>query len=428
MKFLNLVFCICITFLFHLLPLNAQEKILDKIVAIVGDEEIKLSDIKSQAYLFAQQDPRNDPDDPTFQRQILEQMINERLILIKALQDSISVTDEEINFRWDFQINALIEHYGSASRIEEIYGMSLAQLKNTYKDEIRKSLLIEKMKEKKFRNITVTDREIKEFYERFKDTLPQIPDQVELYHIVKNLQSSNEIRSHKFELAQKIRDSIIKTGNFEDFASRYSDDRTTAPSGGDLGWVARGSLLPEFEKIAFSLQKNEISKPFETPLGFHIVQLLNKNKDSILVRHILFKLTPTQDDIQAIKETLIQIRERVLNGESFEELAKKFSDEEGTRGSGGFLGKYSIDELPENIKEIIDSLKEGEVSYPILYKTHPQESYRIIFKKKLIPSHKINPLTDYNELERYAIAYKQNQIYQKWISELRQQIYWEIKE
>lgn len=428
MKFSNLFFGIFITFLSHLLFLNAQEKILDKIVAIVGDEEIKLSDIKSQAYLFVQQDPKTNPDDPSFQRQILEQMINERLILIKARQDSISVTDEEVNLRWDFQIKALIEHYGSASRIEAIYGMSLAQLKNTYKDEIRKSLLIEKMKEKKLGNITVTNREIKEFYERFKDTLPLIPDQVELYHIVKNLQSSNEIRSKKFELVQKIRDSIIKTGNFQDFARRYSDDRSTAPSGGELGWVARGSLLPEFEKIAFSLQKNEISKPFETPLGFHIVQLLNKNKDSILVRHILFKLTPTPDDIQAIKETLIQIRERVLNGESFEELAKKFSDNEETRGSGGFFGKYSIDELPENIKETIDSLKEGEVSYPILYKTHPQESYHIIFKKKLIPRHKINPLTDYKELERYAIAYKQNQIYQKWVSELHQQIYWEIKD
>lgn len=428
MKLLKLFFYIWFTLLFYLLSLNGQERILDKIVAIVGDEEIKLSDIKSQAYLFAQQDPRNDPDDPKFQRQILEQMINERLIFIKARQDSISVTNEEVNLRWDLQIRALIEHYGSASRIEEIYGMSLAQLKNTYKDEIRKSLLIEKMKEKKLGNITVTDREIKEFYEGFKDSLPQIPDQVELYHIVKNLQSSNEIRSNKFELAQRIRDSIIKFDHFEDFARRYSDDRSTAPSGGDLGWVARGSLLPEFEKIAFSLQKNEISKPFETPIGFHIVQLLNKNKDSVLIRHILFKLTPTQEDIQSTKEMLIQIRERVLNGESFEELAKKFSDEEETRGSGGFIGKYSIEELPENIKEIIVSLKEGQVSYPILYKTHPQESYRIIFKKKLIPSHKITPLTDYKELERYALAYKQNQIYQKWVSELRRQIYWEIKD
>ncbi|MGQ9818737.1 MAG: peptidylprolyl isomerase [Candidatus Kapaibacteriales bacterium] len=428
MKLLNLFFCIWITLILSLITLEAQEIILDKIVAIVGDEEIKLSDIKSQAYLFAQQDPSNDPNDPKFQRQILEQMINERLILIKARQDSIPVTDEEVNLRWDFQINALIQHYGSVSRIEEIYGMSLSQLKNTYKDEIRKSLLIEKMKEKKLGNITVTDREIKEFFEKFKDTLPQIPDQVELYHIVKNLQSSNEIRSNKFEFAQQIRDSIIKTGNFEDFARRYSDDKSTAPFGGDLGWVARGSLLPEFERVAFSLQKNEISKPFETPLGFHIVYLLNKNKDSIHVRHILFKLTPTEEDIQVIKEILQQIRKRVQNGESFEELAKKFSDEEETRGSGGFLGKFSIDELPQNIKEIIENLKEGEVSEPILYKTHPQESYRIIYKKKLISSHKINPLTDYKELEKYALAFKQNQIYQKWVSELRQQIYWEIKD
>lgn len=407
--------------------LNAQIKILDKIVAVVGDEEIKLSDVKSQAYLFAQQDPKFNPEDPTLQKQILDQMINERLILIKARQDSISVTEDEVNQRWEFQIKALIEHYGSASRIEEIYGMSLSQLKNTYRDEIRKSLLIEKMKEKKLGNISVSDREIKEFYEKFKDTLPNIPDQVELYHIVKNLQSSKEIRLKKLELAQKIRDSILKNGNFEDFARRYSDDLTTSAIGGELGWVSRGSLLPEFEQVAFSLQKNEISQPFETPLGFHIAQLLNRSKDSIFVRHILFKLTPTEEDIQVVKKTLEELRLRVQKGEPFEELAKKYSDEEETRSSGGFLGKFFLEQLPNNLKEMLDTLKEGEVSEPILYKTHPQESYRILFKKKFIPSHPINLQNDYKELEKYAIAYKQNQLYQKWVSELRQQIYWEIK-
>lgn len=407
---------------------SGQDKILDRIVAIVGDEEIKLSDVKSQAYLFAQQDSRINPEDPNFQRQILDQLINERLILIKSREDSITVTEDEINLRWDLQIKALIDHYGSQNRIEEIYGMSITQLKNNYREEIRKTLLVEKMKEKKLGNITVSDREIKEFYEKFKDTLPNVPAQVELYHIVKNFKSSNELRLQKFELAQKIRDSIIKSGKFEDFARRYSDDISTASLGGELGWVTRGSLLPEFEQVVFSLQKNEVSRPFETPLGIHIAQLLNRSKDSIFIRHILIKFSPNENDIQAMKNTLFEIRKRFLKGENFEELAKQLSDEEETRGSGGFLGRFPIEQLPPNIQEILDTLKEGGVSLPILYKTNPQESYHIIYFKKLIPAHPINLQSDYKELQKYTIAYKQNQIYQQWIAELRQKIFWEIKE
>ncbi len=129
-------------------PQNVGEP-LDKIVAIVGDEMILLSDVTAQLQVLAQQDPRIDPNNPTTQRQILDQLINEKLVLIKAKEDSITVTDEEIDQQWDFRLKALIQHYGSEKRIEDIYGMSIPRLKSEYRDEIRKFLLTEKMKEKK---------------------------------------------------------------------------------------------------------------------------------------------------------------------------------------------------------------------------------------------------------------------------------------
>ncbi|MCX7908846.1 MAG: peptidylprolyl isomerase [Ignavibacteria bacterium] len=401
---------------------------IDKIVAIVGDEVILLSDVQAQAMVLAQQDIRFDPNDPSLQKRILDQLINEKLILIKAKEDSITVSDEEIDQQWEFRLKALVQHYGSEKRIEEIYGMPISKLKSEYRDDIRKFLLTEKMKEKKFGNIKVSEREVKEFYEQYKDSLPTIPEQVELYHIVKSFVPPEEVRRQKFELAKKVRDSIIMTGDFVQFVKKYSDDLSSVPSGGELGWVPRGRFFPEFEQAAFNLQIREVSPPVETPLGFHIIQLLGKVKDSILVRHILFKITPSEVEIQNTKRFLDSIRTLYYKGTPFEELAKTFSDEMETRGAGGFLGRFPIDNLPENIRNITDTLKQGEVSSPALYKTHPVESYHIIYKKRVIPPHKPEPQTDYKELEQLCITFKQNKLYLEWIEELRKKIYWEIIE
>jgi peptidyl-prolyl cis-trans isomerase SurA len=427
MKINKLIFLFLPIFLlcYQLFSQNPGEP-LDKIVAIVGDEMILLSDVQAQALVFAQQDPRVDPNDPILQQKILDQLINEKLVLIKAKEDSITVTDEEIDQQWEFRLKALVQYYGSEKRIEDIYGMSIPRLKAEYRDEIRKFLLTEKMKEKKFGNIKVSEREVLEFYEQYKDSLPILPEQVELYHIVKSFVPPEEIRRQKFELAKKVRDSIIQTGDFVRFVKAYSDDYSSISSGGELGWVSRGRFFPEFEQVAFNLQIREVSQPVETPLGYHIIQLLGKSKDSILVRHILFKITPTEEEINKTKRFLDSLRGLFYNGVPFEELAKKFSDEMETRGVGGFLGRFPIDNIPDNIRSIIDTMQAGEVSAPSLFKTHPVESYHIIYKKKVIPPHKPDPQTDFKELEQICTTYKQNKLYLDWINELRKTIYWEI--
>jgi len=399
---------------------------IDKIVAVVGDEMIMLSDVQSHVYFLAQQDPTINPEDPKIFNYVLDQLINEKLVLIKAKEDSINVSEEEIDQRWQFQLNALIDRYGSEKRIEDLYGMSIPRLKSEFRDEIKKFLLIEKIKEKKFGNIKVTEREINELYEQFKDSLPTLPEQVELYHIVKNISAPEEVRRQKYELAKRVRDSIIQTGNFGRFVRKYSEDLTTVNSDGELGWVPRGRLFPEFERVAFNLQFNEVSPPIETPLGFHIVQLLGKTKDSVLVRHILFKITPTEVEIENAKRFLDSLRNLFYSGIPFEELAKKYSDELETRGAGGFLGRFPVKDLPENLRVIVDTLPVGGLSAPVLYKTHPNESYHIIFKKRVIPPHKPSPQTDFKELEQFFTTYKQNKLYLEWINELRKTIYWEL--
>lgn len=399
----------------------------DKILAIVGNEIIMQSDLDGQLTALYQQNPNLNINDKELRSQILNAMINEKLVIMKAIEDSITVSDEEIQSQWEFYLNRVIQYYGSAKRVEDIYGMSIARMESEYREEIRKQILSQKVKQSKFSDIKVTQREVQDFFDQFKDSIKVIPAQVELYHLVKYVESDDNIKENLIKLANSVRDSIKDGGDFADFARRYSNDPGSALSGGEMGWFPRGKLFPEFEKAAFALQKGELSKVVETPLGFHIIQTIDKTKDSINVRHILFKTGITSDDIEITKKTLTNLRDRVLNGENFEELTKKHSDDKETKSLGGFLGKFPLNDLPDAYKQFIDKIPDGGLTDPLPFNSTPKQSYHIIYRKRTIPEHPPKLPEDYKEIEQMATIYKQNKLYAEWIESLRKTMYWEIK-
>ena len=406
-------------------PKEGEE--IDKIIAIVGNDIILQSELNAQLLMFAQQDHSLNPNDPEAQKRVLDMLINEKLVTMKAIEDSIEVTDEEIKAQWEQQLNEYVKYYGSIKRIEDIYGMSIDRMEYEFRDEIRKHLLSQKIKMQKFGEVQVTQREIEQFYEMFKDSLPEIPAQVELYHIVKFIKPSENVKEEVYQLALSVRDSILNGGDFADFAKRYSGDPGTQAEGGDLGWIKKGKLFPEFEKVAIDLTEGQISKPTETPFGYHLIQTLGVNKDSIHARHILFKLTQSEKDKQDAIDFLKNIKEKIEQGESFEEMAKLYSDEADTKGVGGLIGKFPLDRIPPSLGKIINDMKVGEISDPLSYGSDPKPSYHIIWKKALIPAHTASIEQDYKQLEQMTKTYKQSQLYQAWVEELRKTMYWEIK-
>lgn len=406
---------------------TSQGEVLDRIVAIVGNEIIMHSDVQGYIAQFSMQDPTFDSKDPDVYQKVLDALINEKLVITKAIEDSITVTDDEITQRWDFQIQRLVQRYGSEKRIEDIYGISIARMKREFFEDIRKQLLSEKIKAKQFSEVKVTPREVREFFEKYKDSIPKIPAQVELYHIVKNVKPNLSSKEEIFLLARSVRDSILRGGDFADFAKRYSGDPGTANAGGELGWTSRGRFFREFEEAAFSLQKGAISQPVETPFGLHIIQTLDRVRDSIRTRHILFRFGQTAEDTEAAKELLSDLRKKAIEGEDFEELARRFSDERETQAFGGLLGKFPIDQIPANLKGVIDNIEVGGISEPLLYSSEPRRSFHIIFKKRFIPEHDANLEEDLKQIEQMAIAYKQTSLYNDWIEKLRKEMYWEIK-
>lgn len=400
---------------------------LEKIRAVVGNDIITQSDVSGYIMQLAQQDPKIDINDTAIQNRILNLMIDEKLVIAKAIEDSVNVSEEEVEQRWNYQIQRLVAKYGSEKRIEDIFGMSVAQMKNDFREDIRKQLIADRMKAKLFSDVKVTHAEVEDFYKEFSDSIPKVPASIDLYHIVKNVTADQKSKEEVLNLAKAVRDSIIAGGKFEDFAKRYSGDPGSAANGGDLGWAGKGLFIKDYEQTAFAINKGAISAPIETMFGYHIIQTIDKTKDSVHTRHILFKIGQNQKDIDKTKKELEELRKTALEKGNFEELAKKNSDEIETRGFGGALGQMPLDQIPPQIKDLITSLKDGDISEPMVYSTEPKTSFHILFRKRTIPEHKADLTSDFKQLEVMANNYKQNKLYQEWILKIRKEMYWEIK-
>jgi peptidyl-prolyl cis-trans isomerase SurA len=410
-------------------PQPREGSSLDRIAAIVGDEIIMQSDVDGQLYYMSQYDKTIDVNDKAAKNKILESMIDQLLMVNKAKLDSVQISEEEINQRMEVHLQSEVQRFGSEKRVEQVYGMSLPRIKNDIREKIKQNLLVTNLLQLKFTDLKASQKEVEEFYKDKEDSLPVLPPAIELYHIVKKVKANTGQKKSTYELAKQVRDSILAGGSFADFAKRYSSDPGTVNSGGDLGWFEKGKLFPEFEKAAFNLSTGELSMPVETPYGFHIIQTLEKKTDAINTRHILFKIGQAESDVDEAVNMLKDIKKRVDAGEAFETLAKEQSDDKETRGFGGMIGKLPISDLPESVRLLIDSLKEGGVSDPIPYKNDPSEpSYHIVYIKRYIQEHKANLKDDYREIELMAIEYKKRQLYSNWLVQLRKELYWEIKD
>jgi peptidyl-prolyl cis-trans isomerase SurA len=400
-----------------------QSQVLDKIIATVGREIVLQSDIEGRIAMFLQQNPKVNPSDPELRKQVLESLINERLMVTKAVEDSIAVMDEEINQSLDFMMQNLMQTYGSEKRVEDLYGMSISRIRKNYRDEVRKQLLVERLQQQKFMGVKCTNREVEDFYNQYRDSIRAIPASVELAHIVKHIKPSADAKEEVKRLALKIRDSILKGVDFAELAKRHSGDPGSASTGGDLGWVDKGKFVAEYERAAYDLQSGETSQPIESPFGFHIIQTIEKRKDASHTRHILLKLGGSADDKSRVEKILIDLKERVEKSESFEDLAKQYSDEKETQGFGGSMGVIELNRLPADLKSIVETLPEGGVSQPLPYMADPTKpSLHIIIKKKNIAEHSPSLSSDFKKIEQMALQQKQAKLMDSFLKDLRDAI------
>lgn len=419
-------FFICIVLI--VTTLYPQEEVLDKIVAVVDDEIILKSELDFQASLFAAQRGIN-PDSPELKEQILNSMIDEKLVYAQAEIDSIVISDEEVKQRIDYQIEVLKQQYGTEAKIEQMYGMSVEKIKRELKEDVRKNLMVQRLREKNFALLEASRREVEEFFYTYKDSLGMIPEKLKIYHIFRNPKTSGRLKNKFRDFAQAILDSIKQGAEFEQMAKKYSEDPGSAAYGGDLGFVKRGIFYPEFEAAAFAMNEGEMSELVESPVGYHIIELLERRGESIHTRHILIKIkTDEEADIEAI-EFLSNLRDSVVNGRAeFQAYAKKFSEDKETASFGGDLGTYYINQLDKHLLDVVSKLKEGEISFPRRLEYAPGTyGYHIVYLESRVPQHTASLEEDYSELKRLADEYKKQKRYDEWIKELKKEIFWEVR-
>ncbi|MDD8017256.1 MAG: peptidylprolyl isomerase [Bacteroidota bacterium] len=408
-------------------PFITAQTTLDKIVAVVDREIITASDLNFSVQQIALQN-KMDPTSKELRDRVLEGMINEKLVLAQAVEDSVTVTEEEVGERLEQQVNRLVYQAGSQEKLEELYGMNVNRMKRDFqfRELIRKQMLVQKIQQQRQASTTVSRREVEDFFTTYKDSIPKVPEEFELSHIYIAPKADSTALNKIYTKALAIAESIKAGGIFADFAKRYSSDGS-ASLGGDLGFARRGSFVKEFEEVAFSLDQGQISKPVKTQFGYHIIQMVERRGDAVHTRHILFPIEMSKANDDSVVALLQQIRTRAVAGESFGVLARKYSEDNDTKDIGGDLGKAATDQLDPSYLDFVTSAKAGAISEPRKITVGNKYGYHIILVRSVSPEHMINLQDDYKRLEQLALQFKMTNNYQAWVDKLRKTIYWEKK-
>lgn len=414
------------TFSVLLRPSAAQaQEVLDQIVAVVGDQIILQSELLQYTYQLAFQmniDARQQPEKFNQLRQgALESLIAQKVLLTKAKEDSITVDPRQVDQVLDERIKAMVTQLGSEEKVEEYFGQPVRKVRRSLRDGIEEGLLVRTLQQRKVHEIKVSRREVEEFYNTMKDSLPGIKASVHLSHILLSIVAGNDATQ---AARAKIDSLLIRARSGEDFAAlaqTYSEDPGSAQRGGELGFIERGDFVPEFEEAAFALQPGEISDVVHTQFGFHIIQLIDRRGEKVNVRHILIRLTTTAEDEKKSEDFARQLREDILTGKiSFEEAAKKYSTDQTSREKGGDLGWFELDQLQvQAFREAARTLQSGEISPPL--KT--QFGYHLVRLDERREPRQYTLPDDWHQIQEMALNYKAEQELQKWLDSLKKQMY-----
>jgi peptidyl-prolyl cis-trans isomerase SurA len=426
-------FIICLLAILSL-PLKAQ--ILDEIIAVVADKIILRSDIE---IAFEQASRETGISHDSLKCLLLEQKLIENLLILKAQVDSIPVSEERVDAELDERIRYFAQQYGGEKALEEIYGKSIADIKATNRERIKNNQLASAMLAKVVKDVKVTPTDIKNFYNQMPtDSLPYYSSEVELAQIIIEPKISKESKQAAYEKIAELRRRIIEDGDkFSTLALIYSDDKGSATKGGELGYFGRGMMVPEFEGAAFKLKPDSISKIVETKYGYHIIQGIQRKGDEVNARHILIMPKIYSTDVEIAKNKMDSIIQLIkMDSISFEDAAKKFSDDEVTKNSGGFIGSgglgnthVPVDELSKELNINVQAMQVGEISEPeiiILPGPDQKKALRVFYLKSETPPHRANIKDDYQKLQAMAFNKKQQDAREKWIERYRKQFYIQI--
>ncbi len=428
-KYLKSVFMVLLLIMMSTLALSQQ--VLDRVVAIVDDDIILESEVVQSAYLAALQmgiDPaKNAQEFQNLKEQVFNTLINKKVLLIQADKDTVEADERTVEFHLQQQMQQVAQQVGGEDKIEEYFGMSPVRVRKNYREQIEEELRITAVRDLKMTGITVSRREIESFYTTHKDSLPEIKATVELSHILIKPEPGPEAVVEAKNEIEMIQQKLNEGADFSELAKQYSDDPGSAPRGGDLGFMSRGTFVREFESAAFELEPGQVSDIVRTEFGFHIIKLLERRGEKIHAQHILAAPEPSEDDQVLAAEKIKDIHSQLINGADFSEMVTKYSQDETTIANAGQLGQFEIDQLRQTAKEFVwalENIDEGDYSDPV--KT--QYGYHVLLLQKRQRPRSLDLQKDWERIKQMALENKKQQEFQKWVNEIKNEVYVEIKD
>ena len=405
--------------------------VLDKIICKIDNYIVLKSELDAAYQNYVTE---GNPGSDQAKCGLLNRLVMNKLMVAKAEIDSILVTDAEVDQNTSQRMSVILQNYGnSAEELERQYGKTMDQIKIELRDQIREQLLAREMTQKITKNIEITPADVKRFFNKIPtDSLPYYDADAIIGQIVRIAKVSSQQKEETKTRLEELRTRILNGENFNELAKKYSEEPLAQQSGGELGYVGRGSMVPEFESVAFKLRKGEISHPFESPFGFHIMQLIDRRGNEYNSRHILISATPSSSDIARASVFLDSIRRKIMKDSlRWDYAARTYSDDPETKGHSGFFTDpdggmgVSLKAIDPAVYLTIDTMKVSHISKPLPYRTErPQrEAVRIIYFKAKIPPHQANLKDDWHRIQSAALAEKKDKAINKWFIKARQDVF-----
>jgi len=387
----------------------------DQVAAYVGSDVILESEVRENMSFLA--------SDPAAQKMfnsidelrdyVLDELISQKLILIEAENESISVADEQVVSIVEQRIEEIKERYPSEAdffKDLEENNITLQELKQYNEDNIRAQLITQRLVEKKIATkITVSPIAVRRFYEENKDSIAIRPGRVKLSHILLAIRPSEAELRRGFERAMDVYKLLYAGADFSVMVEEFSEDENTRYKAGMLGKIKRGETIEEFENVIFSLKPGVVSQPFPTRLGYHIVEVLNKGPDWVLARQILIAVSVTRADTLRYENLARRLAGLVASGADFDSLAREYSDDPTVD-----LGEFIMNQLSSPIDAVVKDLEQGQASEPLL----TPYGYHLIYMKEKIDE---EPLT-FEKMRDQIYQYLTQQDLQKYFSQLIEEL------
>ena len=400
---------------------------VDGVVAQVGKEIILQSDIAIQRDALARE------GQTLTDCQMIRELLLEKLLIHHAAIDSVIIAEEEVDENIDRRIDQLVGQIGTERRLEEYYGKTILEIKEEMRPLMRNQMTAQRMQMTITETIEVTPKEVEDAVALIPlDSLPLIGTEVELAQIIIEPKVSPQAEQDAIDRLNQLRDRILGGSSFATMAILYSEDPGSNRNGGEYKGIKRGVFVKEFEAIAFNLRPGEVSAPFRTEYGFHIVQLQVKRGEELDLRHILIKPKVEQADLDAAKNTLDSLRSAILAGSiTFEKVAETYSADEESKLNGGVMMnpmttdvRWNVENLDRGIFYAIEKIQPGEISEPALVrKPDGQEIFRILQLRDRVAPHRATLAQDFSLMKNYVQNQRKQAKMLQWVEDKKSETY-----